>query len=178
VSTTLITADGRMYETMFIEITKEQFDDIASNGEDSDSFAELNDAIYGDSRINGYSFERAWAGFTVFIDGEDRGDLISEFLEEAQKSTPYIEKLRSSEDSYYLIFEKSCVDGYQQIEIEGEFDPDCLEFGIDAIEMPDGTHRAVMYVTYDGEYLEFESSWTENEELYLVGPDKERVDLP
>ena len=176
-SKTKLITEGHMYETMFVELTKEQFDDIAKNGQEADSWSEVEDEIYGDSLINGYTFDKEQVNFTVDVNGEDRKDLAMVFLEEAKKSMPYIDELPADQNSHYLVFEKWCRGGFCRLEINDDFDPAELDFSIEALEMPDGTYRAVIDVTYGGEYLEFESSWTTDEDLYLVGPDKKRVDF-
>lgn len=176
-SKTKIITEGQMYETMFIELTKEQFDDIAKNGQEADSWSEIEDEIYGDSKINGYTFDQEQVNFTVDVNGEDRKDLATAFLEEAKKSMPYIESLPEKKGAHYLVFEKWCRGGFRRLESDDEFDPAELEFSIDGLEMPGETYRAVIDVTYGGEELEFESSWTTDEDLYLVGPDKKRVEL-
>lgn len=176
-SKTKIITEGNMYETMFIELTKAQFDDIAKNGQEADSWAEVEDEIYGGSRINGYTFDKEQVNFTVDVNGDDRKDLAMAFLEEAKKSMPYIESLPKKNGACYLVFEKWCRGGFRRLQIDDDFDPAELGFSIDGLEMPDGTYRAVIEVTYCGEELEFESSWTTVEDLYLIGPDKKRVDF-
>lgn len=176
-SKTVIITEGHMYETMFIELTKEQFDDISKNGKEADSWAEVEEEIYGDSRINGYTFDKERVNFTVDVNGEDHIDLAMAFLEEAKKSMPYIESLPKKKGARYLVFEKWCRGGFRRLEIDDDFDPAELGFSIDGLEMPDGTYRAVIEVNYRGDYLDFESSWTKDSDLYLVNPDKKRVDF-
>ena len=162
---------------MFIELTQEQFEDLAENGEDADDWGELEEEICDDSLINGYSFELDRVNFSVSVGSTDRTDLAIKFLAETMQSVSESDVSSEGFDSHYLVFEKRSGSGVQTIEIDADFDPVLLDFMIDELEMPDGSFRKVINVTYDGDDFEFQSSWTKSEHMYLVGPDKKRVEL-
>ena len=180
-----ITISGDMYECNWIEITPDQFRllrDANEEGGIEDLFEEdyeLHDNIFGDSVINGFTFEPEYANFQVHVDDVSQSALVGEFLKRNQDAKKSNAPLKSTgkAKSYYLIFEKWCRRGVYSAVINEKFDPVQLELSVEDCVLPNGTVSQVANLSYEGYDFEFGDSWTSSQELYIYCTDGSVIKL-
>jgi hypothetical protein len=189
VGPTEISISGDMYECMFLNISKDQFKELASIGnsdgdddlllEDSEAWMELEDEIMGDSKINGFTFDGSGANFNVTVGSEQQIKFVEDFIKENSpilNESPSVNS-KSKTKSYYLIFEKWSKRGQKSVTIKSKFDASQLNLNIDDCVLPTGKNRVVADLSYGVEDLNFDQSFTTNEELYVYCSDGQRVNL-
>jgi hypothetical protein len=189
VGPTEISISGDMYECMFLSISKDQFKELASIGnsdgdddlllEDSEAWMELEDEIMGDSKINGFTFDGSGANFNVTVGSEQQIKFVEDFIKENSpilNESPLVNS-KSKTKSYYLILEKWSKRGQKSVTIKSKFDASQLNLNVDDCVLPTGKNRVVADLSYGVEDLNFEQSFTTNEELYVYCSDGQRVNL-
>lgn len=187
-SPTEISISGDMYECMFLNISKDQFEELASIGadddedlilEDSEAWMELEDRIMGDSKINGFIFDDSSANFTVNAESKEQAECVENFIKENSSifSTKPPDSPKKKTKSYYLIFEKWCKQGLKSVTIKTKFDSSQLNLISDDCVLPTGKIRVVADLSYGAEDLDFKESFTVREELYVYSSDGERFNL-
>ena len=189
VGPTEISISGDMYECMFLNISKDQFEELASIGDadgdddlildDSEAWMELEDEIMGDSKINGFTFDGSGANFNVTVGSEQQIKFVEDFIKENSpilNESPSVNS-KSKTKSYYLIFEKWSKRGQKSVTIKSKFDASQLNLNIDDCVLPTGKNRVVADLSYGVEDLNFDQSFTTNEELYVYCSDGQRVNL-
>lgn len=188
VQPTEISIFGDMYECMYLEISKDQFEELASIGagdeedlilEDSEAWMELEDRIMGDSKINGFIFDGSSANFTVSADSKEQVECVENFIKENSSifsSKPPVSPKKKTK-SYYLIYEKWCKKGLKSVTIKTKFDSSQLNLISDDCVLPTGKIRVVADLSYGAEDLDFKESFTVREELYVCSSDGKRFNL-
>jgi hypothetical protein len=189
VSPTEISISGDMYECMFLNISKDQFEELASIGgadgdddlilDDSEAWMELEDEIMGDSKINGFVFDASSANFSITVGSEQQVKFVEDFIKENSpifSESPQANS-KNKTKSYYLILEKWSKRGQKSVTINSNFDASQLNLSVDDCVLPTGKTRVVADLSYGVEDLEFDQSFTTNEELYVYCSDGQRVDL-
>jgi len=182
-----ISISGDMYECMYLDISRDQFEELASIGageedlilEDSEAWMELEDRIMGDSKINGFIFDSSSANFTVSADSKEQVECVENFIKENSSifsSKPLVSPKKKTK-SYYLIFEKWCKKGLKSVTIKTKFDSSKLSLISDDCVLPTGIIRVVADLSYGAEDLDFKESFTVREELYVCSSDGKRFNL-
>lgn len=187
-SPTEISISGDMYECMYLDISKDQFEELASIGadddedlilEDSEAWMELEDRIMGDSKINGFIFNDSSANFIVNAESKEQIEFVKNFVKENSSifsSKPPVSSKKKTK-SYHLIFEKWCKKGLKSVTIKSKFDSSQLNLISDDCVLPTGKIRVVADLSYGAEDLDFKESFTVREELYVYSSDGKRFDL-
>lgn len=188
VQPTEISIFGDMYECMYLDISRDQFEELASIGageeedlilEDSEAWMELEDRIMDDSKINGFIFDSSSANFTVSADSKEQVECVENFIKENSSifsSKPPVSPKKKTK-SYYLIFEKWCKKGLKSVTIKTKFDSSKLRLISDDCVLPTGKIRVVADLSYGVEDLDFKESFTVREELYVYSSDGKRFNL-
>ena len=174
-----ISVSGSMYEANYVEVSDETVATLIAlqkDGDMWDDLPELTDEIYGDSLINGFIFNKDQAYFDVVVDGEDQPSIVNQFMK-THANLPTSSSSPTSEGKNYLVYEKWHGRAQLSLETDGEFDPDELAIYEEALILPGGLVRQVAEISYEGEELKFEGSWTENESLCLVKKDGSFMEL-
>lgn len=174
-----ISVSGSMYEANYIEVSDETVVELLAlqnDGDMWDDLPELTDEIYGDSLINGFIFNKDLAYFEVFVDGEDQPAIMNEFMK-TYANLPISSNPQGSEGKNYLVYEKWHNKAVQSLDTEDDFDPHELDISVETVVLPGGLVRQAAVVSYEGEDLEFEGSWTDKESLCLVKKDGSFVEL-
>jgi hypothetical protein len=139
----------------------------------------LPDEIMGDSKINGFTFDGSGANFNVTVGSEQQIKFVEDFIKENSpilNESPSVNS-KSKTKSYYLIFEKWSKRGQKSVTIKSKFDASQLNLNIDDCVLPTGKNRVVADLSYGVEDLNFDQSFTTNEELYVYCSDGQRVNL-
>lgn len=167
-----ISVYGPMYEFNYVEVSEKDVKRLLEAKGSGDNFweslDELHDLIMGNSIINGFSRVPE-----VFVDG-DEVKVESSFVEgdysnESIEPTPL--------KKHYLIVEKWSKNGQLSLEIEDDFELSELSFDVEEESLPNGKTRKVLEVSYDFDLLEFQSSDSVRQDLYVLKSDGTRIDL-
>lgn len=174
-----ISVSGSMYEANYVEVSDETVATLIAlqkHGDMWDDLPDLTDEIYGDSLIIGFIFNQDQAYFDVVVDGEDQPSIVNQFMK-TYANLPVSSSSPASEGKNYLVYEKWHGNAQLSLETEDEFDPDQLDISVETVVLPGGLVRQAAVISYEGEDLEFEGSWTENESLCLVKKDGSFMEL-
>lgn len=162
-----ISVSGSMYEANYIEVSDETVEALIAlqkDGDMWDDLPDLTDEMYGDSLINGFIFNKDRAYFDVVVDGEDQPSIVNQFMK-IYANQPTSFSSSTGEGKNYLVYEKWHGKAQLSLETDSGFDPDELDISVDSVVLPGGLVRQAAVISYEGEDLEFEGSWTENESL-------------
>lgn len=169
-----IEISGYTYETNVIDLTDEEFESLVNAIEEGDVWSgneELEERLRDDSIINGYKIKEGSPHFEINVDGEkvDLNDLGVDFSD-VDEPTPALK-------SHQLVFEKWCKKSTDTFDLSEEFDLSKLELYTDNYTLPTGAKRLVATPYYDGDSFEFQGSWTEAEEIYIVKKNGEVIQV-
>ena len=175
-----IRVSGSMYEANYVEVSDDEIKTLVKLSQESgdilDELPDISEGLYGDSRINGFVFEKTRSHFQVDVDGvalEGIGTAVLKEYADLQPSNFFL----PDEHKSYLVYEKWSRDAELTFETEDDFDRDSLEFVQDDLTLPGGLVRYVVYPLYEGDDFTFEGSWTDKESLCIVRSNGEVIEL-
>jgi hypothetical protein len=163
-------------DVMIQEITKSQFNQIQKNGRNSAAWAALEEDLMSQTLLYGFTFDIQSINFEVQVNGKDRTDLAIETLSKTPE--PVVRHTMPDTKGYYLVRDTWTADAYWGLEIQGRFAPGKLQFLVGEVAVPDGTFRCLVGVGYDGVELDRDSQVQSSDDIYLVGPDGNRIPIP
>ena len=143
---------------------------------DPQSFNDIQDEINGGAVISGYAIDGATPEFEIFVDEIEQPEILKTFV----NSLPSLKThswFKFEADKHYLVYEEWFSDGESTLTPKGGVDLQNLRLSMDGQELPDGTKRQVVSISYSGEDLEFEESSPEDISLYVIKSNGERVNL-
>lgn len=165
---------GKTYETNVIDLTDEEFESLVSaleNGDPWEGNEELEERINENSLINGYMVEEGRPQFEINVDGEPIPfDKLDVDFYCADEPAPALK-------SHQLVLEKWCRNSIDTLELSDGFDLSKLELSTEDYTLPTGAKRLVITTYYDGDELNFQGSWTDAIDIYIVKKDGEVIQV-
>lgn len=165
---------GNTYELNVIDLTDEEYESLVSaleNGDPWEGNEELEERINEFSLINGYNVEEGRPLFEINVDGEpipfEKLDVDFDCPDEP---APVLK-------SHQLVLEKWSRNSIETLELSDEFDISNLELSTENYTLPTGTRRLVVTAYYDGDELDFQGSWTDAIDIYIVKKDGEVIQI-
>lgn len=175
-----ISIQGNMYALTLLAVSDEDLERLieATNNEDDfwEDVDDIQDEINGGAVISGYAIDGATPEFEIFVDEIEQPEILKTFV----NSLPSLKThswFRFETDKHYLVYEEWFSDGESTVTPKGGVDLQNLRLSMDGQELPDGTKRQVVNISYSGEDLEFEESSPEDISLYVIKSNGERVNL-
>lgn len=163
-------------DVMIQEITKTQFHQIQKSGRNSPAWAALEDDLMSQTLLYGFTFDIQSINFEVQVNGKDRTDIAIDTLSKTPE--PVVRHALPDTKGYYVVRDTWTPEAYWGLEIKGRFSPDKLQFLVGEVAVPDGTFRCLVGVGYDGVELDRDSQVQSSDDIYLVGPDGQRIPIP
>lgn len=165
---------GSTYEINVIDLTDEEFESLVSaleNGDPWEGNGELEERINEFSLINGYRVEEGRPQFEINVDGEPIPfDKLDVDFDCADEPAPALK-------SHQLVLEKWCRNSIDTLELSDVFDLSKLELSTEDYTLPTGAKRLVVTAYYDGDELNFQGSWTDAIDIYIVKKDGEVIQV-
>lgn len=175
-----ISIQGNMYALTLLAVSDEDLERLieATNNEDDfwEDVDDIQDEINGGAVISGYAIDGATPEFEIFVDEIEQPEILKTFV----NSLPSLKThswFKFEADKHYLVYEEWFSDGESTLTPKGGVDLQNLRLSMDGQELPDGTKRQVVSISYSGEDLEFEESSPEDISLYVIKSNGERVNL-
>ena len=175
-----ISIQGNMYALTLLAVSDEDLERLieATNNEDDfwEDVDDIQDEINGGAVISGYAIDGATPEFEIFVDEIEQPEILKTFV----NSLPSLKThswFKFETDKHYLVYEEWFSDGESTLTPKGGVDLQNLRLSMDGQELPDGTKRQVVSISYSGEDLEFEESSPEDISLYVIKSNGERVNL-
>jgi hypothetical protein len=175
-----ISIQGNMYALTLLAVSDEDLERLieATNNEDDfwEDVDDIQDEINGGAVISGYAIDGATPEFEIFVDEIEQPEILKTFV----NSLPSLKThswFKFETDKHYLVYEEWFSDGESTLTPKGGVDLQNLRLSMDEQELPDGTKRQVVGISYSGEDLEFEESSPEDISLYVIKSNGERVNL-
>lgn len=171
---------GTMYEANTIELLDDELNRLleALEKDEEESFWEdledIQERLMDDSEINGFWVANGKPYFEAYLDD----DLIPfSSLGVDYETTKNIQGKKKDLTNAILVFEKWSEKGSSSCNIEGEFNQEELGLSPESFILPTGEIRYVVSPCYEGEYFDFDESWTDRERTYIVTTKGEIIDL-
>jgi len=165
---------GSTYEVNVIDLTDDEFDRLVSaleNGDPWEGNEDLEERINEFSLINGYNVEDGRPLLEINVDGDEIP------LERFDVDFDCVDEPAPELKSHQLVLEKWCRNSSETLEVSDGFDLESLELSTEECLLPTGTKRLVVTAYYEGDELEFQGSWTESIDIYIVKKDGEIIQV-
>lgn len=167
---------GDMYECNYISLSKSEFQDLKKNGMESSTWENNMEELMGNSYINGYVFDKNNAYFRIEINGVENSKIVSDFIKD--KKNHFKKKLDSKKKviDYYLVSEKWTKHGLMSKKVDN-FNENKLMLTFDDCLISCVSINRVANIIYKEDYLDFDSSNTVRELIYIYSSDGQKIEL-
>jgi hypothetical protein len=136
------------------------------NGMESTTWENNMEELMGNSYINGYVFDKSNAYFRIEINGVENSKIISDFIKDKKNHFKYKTDPKKKAIDYFLVFEKWTKQGLMSKKID-KFNKSKLELTFEDCLIPCVSINRVASIIYKGDYLDFDTSSTVQESLYI-----------
>jgi hypothetical protein len=167
---------GDMYECNYISLSKSEFQDLKKNGMESLIWEDNMEELMGNSYINGYVFDQNNAYFHIEINGVENSKIISDFIKNKKNHFKHKAGSKKKNTDYFLVFEKWTKQGLMSKKVN-KFNEDKLQLAFDDCSIPCVSINRVVSIVYKGDYLDFDTSSSVQESLYIYSSEGEKIEL-
>jgi hypothetical protein len=163
-------AHGKMFELGIKPLKKAEFNKLMKNGRSGKFYDSLEDANNYENALYGFYQWEGKPSFEVYLNDTPMG--LDKSLKTSFSITYFpVDGSKSpldGKEQFFYVMERGYKGCHWTLDLDGEFDPKKLEFEVERRGMFNGTVGSVINPTYDGNYFEFISSWTNFQSDYIL----------
>lgn len=163
-------AHGKMFELSIKPLKRAQFKKLMKSGRSGMLYETLEEAIDYENALYGFYQWEGKPSFEVYLNDTPM-DLDTSLKTEFSITYFPIEGSKSpidGKEQFFYVMERGYKGCHWTLDLDDEFDTKKLEFEVERRGMFNGGVGSVINPTYNGNYFEFISSWTNFQSDYIL----------
>ncbi|BEI33211.1 hypothetical protein [Polynucleobacter sp. HIN5] len=176
----IISIEGDLYALSILTVSDGNIERLVKARDREEDFwtglEEFEEELSGGAVISGFLVRRRASELRVFVGNQEFSLELKSVLDNhpvALKKSKFI----LEPNSHYLIYEEWFSNGKFIHSLDVDIDLSNLQLGIEEQDLPNGSKKRVLNITYGDEDLQFQESTPEDVSLYVFKSDGERIDL-